>query len=84
MIQLTSIRSPRDPPATPAISTTSKIILAEIGSQVPENHVHPGKECKSLWRGTDAGGRGGGDGYEGMIYGRVPWGGRLLRSTIPG
>jgi hypothetical protein len=84
IIQTPSIRSPRDPPDTPPLTSTLKLNLAEIGEKVPIGHFHPGKDRLALWRGIDAGGNGGGDGWEGQVWGRLPNDRQLRASTVAG
>lgn len=85
IVQTTSIRSPRDRPDTPAVVTTDKIVLAELGEKVPTELWNPGKERSALWRGVDAGGKGEAGGYEGEVWGILPFRDHTLRaSTVPG
>lgn len=78
------MRSPRDSPGTPPLTSTVKVVLAEIGEKVPYNHLHPGKERRALWRGSDVGGHGTGDGWKEEIFARLPTDRVLRASTVPG
>lgn len=84
VIQTPSVRSPRDSRDTPALTFTEKYTLAELGERPPAGHTHPGKDTKALWRGPDAGGKGGGDGWEGQVWGRLPEDRYLRPSTVAG
>ncbi|XAO25735.1 hypothetical protein I312_104564 [Cryptococcus bacillisporus CA1280] len=57
-----SPRTPNDPPYTP--ESPKQHVLYQIGFAHPKSGSYPGRECEALWRGHEAGGKGGLEGED--------------------
>ncbi|KIR78366.1 hypothetical protein I305_04435 [Cryptococcus gattii E566] len=57
-----SPRTPNEPPYTP--EKPKQHVLYQIGFAHPKSGSYPGRECEALWRGHEAGGKGGLEGED--------------------
>ncbi|KAE8542611.1 hypothetical protein D1P53_001392 [Cryptococcus gattii VGV] len=57
-----SPRTPNEPPYTP--ESPKQHVLYQVGFAHPKSGSYPGRECEALWRGHEAGGKGGLEGED--------------------
>lgn len=79
---ITSPRTPNAPPSNP--ESPQKFILYQVGRQHKAGDLAPARSVDALWRGTEAGGAGGEEGWKVKAVARIPGHDKIRPTTYDG
>lgn len=79
---ITSPRTPNTPPSSP--ESPQKFVLYQVGRQHKAGDLAPARNADALWRGTDAGGAGGEEGWKVKAVARIPGHDKIRPTTYDG
>ncbi|EAL23539.1 hypothetical protein CNBA1860 [Cryptococcus deneoformans B-3501A] len=79
---ITSPRTPNVPPSSP--ESQQKFVLYQVGRQHKQGEVAPGRSADALWRGIEAAGAGGEEGWKIKAVARIPGHDKIRPTTYDG